>query len=203
MNNKIHTIGYSTFELEEFIKTIKSHGITAVADVRSSPYSKFKPEFNKKEFQKELKKKDLAYVFLGQELGARVDMPDCYIDNKVDFKLVAQHDIFLNGIDRIKTGMEKFNIVLMCAEKDPITCHRTILICRALRALKIEILHILEHGQIEKHFDTEQRLLALFGLEEPSLFETSEQRINHAYDLQAEKIAYTPKNEFLEESHHY
>ncbi|MFO8241095.1 MAG: hypothetical protein R6T90_08860, partial [Dissulfuribacterales bacterium] len=88
-------------------------------------------------------------------------------------------------------------------EKDPITCHRTILICRALRALKIEILHILEHGQIEKHFDTEQRLLALFGLEEPSLFETSEQRINQAYDLQAEKIAYTPKNEFLEESQHY
>jgi len=202
MNNKIYTIGYSTFEIEEFIRVIKSHGITAVADVRSSPYSKFKPEFNKKDFQKELNKNDLAYVFLGQELGARVDMPDCYVDNKVDFKLVAQHDIFLNGITRIRTGMEKFNIVLMCAEKDPITCHRTILICRALRALKINISHILEDGQLEKHSDSEQRLLTLFDLQEPSMFETTEQRINQAYDLQAEKIAYTPKHVLLEESYH-
>ncbi len=201
MENKIYTIGYSTFELDDFIRIIKSYGITAVADVRSSPYSKFKPEFNKKEFQKELKKNDLAYVFLGQELGARVDMPDCYINNKVNFKLVAQHDIFLNGITRIKTGMEKYNIVLMCAEKDPITCHRTILICRTLRALKIEIFHILGNRQIEKHSDTEQRLLALFDLQEPSIFETTEQRINQAYDLQAEKIAYTPKHELIEGSY--
>lgn len=202
MENKIYTIGYSTFEIDEFIRIIKSHGITAVADVRSSPYSKFKPEFNKKEFQKELKKSDLTYVFLGQELGARVDMPDCYVNNKVDFKLVAQHAFFLNGITRIRTGMEKYNIVLMCAEKDPITCHRTILICRALRAFKIEILHILENGQIERHSDIEQRLLTLFNLQEPSIFETTEQRINQAYDLQAERIAYTPKHELLEESYH-
>lgn len=201
MENKIHTIGYSAFEIDDFIRTIKSHGITAVGDVRSSPYSKFKPEFNKKDLQKELKKNDLAYVFLGQELGARVDMPDCYVNNKVDFRLVAQHDIFLNGIARIRAGMEKYNIVLMCAEKDPITCHRTILICRALRALKIEIFHILENGQIEKHSDTEQRLLTLFDLQEPSIFETTEQRINQAYDLQAEKIAYTPKHELLEGSY--
>jgi len=201
MENQIYTIGYSTFELDEFIRTIKSHGITAVADVRSSPYSKFKPEFNKNDFQKELIKNDLAYVFLGQELGARVDMPDCYVNNKVNFKLVARHDIFLSGIARIKTGMEKYNIVLMCAEKDPITCHRTILICRALRVLKIEICHILENGQIEKHSDLEQRLLTLFDLQEASIFETTEQRINQAYDLQAEKIAYTPKHELLERSY--
>ena len=98
--------------------------------------------------------------------------------------------------------MEKFNIVLMCAEKDPITCHRTILICRALRALKLEIFHILENGQLEKHSEAERRLLALFNLEEPSFFETIEQRINQAYDLQAEKIAYTLKHELLDESYH-
>ncbi|MBU0464488.1 MAG: DUF488 domain-containing protein, partial [Proteobacteria bacterium] len=85
MENKIYTIGYSTFSIEDFIETIKSYGITAVADVRSSPYSKFKPEFNKKNFQKKLSEHNIVYVFLGPELGARVDMPECYVNNKVDF----------------------------------------------------------------------------------------------------------------------
>jgi uncharacterized protein (DUF488 family) len=200
MENIIYTIGYSTFSIDEFIGTIKSYDITAVADVRSSPYSKFKPEFNKKDFQKELFEHNIAYVFLGSELGARVDMPECYVNNKVDFKLVAQHNIFHSGINRVRTGMEKFSIALMCAEKDPITCHRTILICRELRALNIKIFHILENGKIEKHSDAEKRLLTLFDLHDPSIFETTEQRLDQAYDLQAEKIAYKTKHDILEES---
>ena len=190
MNNEIFTIGYSTFSLEVFLNTLKKYRINAVADVRSQPYSKFKPEFNHETLKKELSKNNIAYVFLGEECGARVNNPKCYIDGKVSYDLVAQTPKFKNGLERIKKGMKKYNIVLMCAEKDPITCHRAILVCRNLQSAGIKIKHILSNGRVEKHKNSEQRLLSLFNLNHPELFRSDEQRLNDAYSQQADKIAY-------------
>lgn len=190
MNKEIFTIGYSSFSLEVFLNTLKKYKITAVADVRSRPYSQFKPEFNRESFKEKLSKENIAYVFLGEECGARVDDPECYINGKVNYDLVAQNQKFKNGIERIKKGMEKHNIVLMCAEKDPITCHRTILVCRNLQSAGVKIKHILSNGKIEKHKDSEHRLLRLFKLNHPEMYRSDEQRLNDAYSRQGEKIAY-------------
>lgn len=198
MNKVIFTIGYSSFSLEVFINTLKKYKITAVADVRSQPYSQFKPEFNRDSIKGELSKNNIAYVFLGEECGARVDDPKCFINGKVNYDLVAQSQKFKKGLERIKKGMEKFNIVVMCAEKDPITCHRTILVCRNLQSSGVTIRHILSNGRIEKHKESEQRLLRLFKLYHPDMFRSDEQRLNDAYSLQGEKIAYEtaePENE--------
>lgn len=198
MNKNIFTIGYSSFSLEAFIETLKKYKISAVADVRSTPYSQFKPEFNRESLKEELSKNNIAYVFLGEECGARVNDPNCYINGKVDYDLVAKSQKFKVGIERIKRGMEKYKIVLMCAEKDPITCHRTILICRNLHYASIQINHILSDGRCENHKDSELRLLKLFNLSDPDLFRSDEQRLNDAYSRQGEKIAYEiaePSNE--------
>ena len=198
MSKNIFTIGYSSFSLEAFIETLKKYKISAVADVRSTPYSQFKPEFNRESLKEELSKNNIAYVFLGEECGARVNDPNCYINGKVDYDLVAKSQKFKVGIERIKRGMEKYNIVLMCAEKDPITCHRTILICRNLHYASIQINHILSDGRCENHKDSELRLLKLFNLSDPDLFRSDEQRLNDAYSRQGEKIAYEiaePSNE--------
>lgn len=200
MNNEIFTIGYSSFSLEVFLNTLKKYKITAVADVRSQPYSKFKPEFNRESFKEVLSKNNIAYVFLGEECGARVDDSKCYTNGKVNYDLVAQNQIFKNGLKRIKKGMEKYNIVLMCAEKDPITCHRTILVSRNLQSAGVKIKHILSNGRVEQHKDSEQRLLKLFNLNYPEMFRSDEQRLNDAYSRQGEKIAYEtaePLNENL------
>lgn len=200
MNNEIFTIGYSTFSLDVFINTLKKFQINAVADVRSQPYSQFKPEFNRDCLKEELSKNNIAYVFLGEECGARVDDQKCYVNGKVNYDLVAQNQKFKNGIERIKKGMEKYNIVIMCAEKDPITCHRTILVCRNLQFDGVTIKHILSNGRVEEHKDSEQRLLRLFKLNHPDMFRSDEQRLNDAYSLQGEKIAYEtaePQNENL------
>ena len=87
--------------------------------------------------------------------------------------------------------MQKYQITLMCAEKDPISCHRTILICRNLRSNDIQILHLLGSGTIEEHKVTEKRLMKLYNLDQPNLFLTEAQRLEEAYDLQGEKIAYS------------
>ncbi len=192
MSIDIFTIGYSSFSIEVFIKLIKHYKINAVADVRSQPYSQFKPEFNRERFKEELLKNNIAYVFLGEACGARVDDPNCYMDGKVNYDLLAKKRIFKSGIERIKKGMETFNIVLMCAEKDPITCHRTILVCRNLQSVGVSIKHILSNGRVENHKDSEQRLLRLFKLSQrqSDMFRSDKQKLNDAYALQGKKIAY-------------
>lgn len=189
MNKEIFTIGYSSFLLEVFLNTLIKYNITAIADVRSQPYSQFKPEFNRENLKEKLSKYNIAYVFLGEECGARIDDQKFYTNGKVDFSLVAKNPIFKKGLDRIKKGMEKFIIALMCTEKDPITCHRTILVCRNLLSAGIDIKHILSNGRVEEHKESEQRLMRLFNLNNQDMFRSEKQRIEYAYSRQGEKIA--------------
>lgn len=188
--NELFTIGYSTHSLETFLRSMKKFKISAVADVRSSPYSKFKPEFNREIFEKFLQKHNIAYVFLGDYCGARVEDPFCYVNGKVNYNLVSKNTKFKEGLERIKKGMENYRVALMCAEKDPITCHRTILICRNIVSEKINIKHILSNGNVEEHKDSEYRLLKLYNLNNPELFRNEQQRLDEAYSRQGEKIAY-------------
>lgn len=188
--NTIYTIGYAPLTLDTFVTILEKHQISAVVDVRSSPYSKFKPEFNKKTLKDYLNAHKIAYVFLGDYCGARVDDPSCYVNGKVDYEIVAKSKKFKDGLERIKKGMENYRIIIMCAEKDPITCHRTILICRNLRSDGIKIKHILGNADVEEQKDSEFRLMKLFKLHHPDLFRTEEQRIDDAYTRQGEKIAY-------------
>lgn len=88
----------------------------------------------------------------------------------------------------------------MCAEIDPINCHRTILVCRNLRSVDIKISHILSNGRLEDHIKTEKRLMKLFHLYQPDLFKTESERLEEAYDLQGERIAYKENGSFEEEN---
>ena len=187
---ELYTIGHSTHSIEEFIKLLTIHSITAVCDVRSMPYSQFTPQFNRELLQKELKKHNVSYVFLGEELGARSNNTNCYVNGKVQYACLAQEPKFYHGINRLVEGLKNFRIVLMCAEKDPISCHRTILICRNLRSRDIEIKHILEDGKIESNIDFEHRLLEMSKIPQNNLFTSNKDLIEQAYDIQGEKIAY-------------
>jgi len=188
--NKLYTVGHSTHTIEQFVRLLKMHGITAICDVRSQPYSKFNPQFNKENLRDELKNARIAFVFLGKELGPRSDNPACYLNGKVQYQRLAETELFRQGLIRIKEGMKSYRIALMCAEKDPLMCHRMILVSRYLRS-DAEILHILEDGTVENNRDSEKRLMQLFGIVQ-ELFDSSiEDAIQRAYDKQSEKIAYT------------
>ncbi len=137
------------------------HGINTVCDVRSSPYSRFTPQFNRETLKEELIRQRITYIYLGAELGPRSPDPSCYENGKVQFERLAQKEIIQQGLNRLRKGMATHRIALMCAEKDPLTCHRTILICRHLRDDDVLIRHMLEDGSCEDHSDTEKRLLQL------------------------------------------
>ena len=189
--SELFTIGHSTHLVERFIDLLKTHGITALCDVRSSPYSRFTPQFNREALKDELLRHRIIYLYLGAELGPRSSDPTCYEGGKVQYNRLAGKDFFQQGLVRLRKGMTTYRIALMCAEKDPLTCHRMLLICRNLRGNDIVIRHILEDGSLEDNRDTEMRLMKQSKIDPADLFSSEEDQIQRAYDLQSEKVAYT------------
>lgn len=189
-DNRVYTIGHSTHPIEKLIALLKQHGITALADVRSRPYSRMNPQFNREELKDALKRNDIAYVFLGKELGARTEDPSCYVNGKVSYERLAQTELFRQGLERVEEGMRRYRVALMCAEKDPLACHRTILVARHLRARGVEVEHILENGTLENHEAAIGRLLKQLKLPEDDMFRSREELMDEAYRMQGERIAY-------------
>ena len=190
MKADIFTIGHSTQTSSQFLQRLKRHGITAVADVRSSPYSRRNPQFNREELRLALKAEGVRYVFLGKELGARSDDECCYVNDKVKYRLLARTESFRSGIARVIEGSENFRITLMCAEKDPLDCHRTILVARELEKLGRCVQHILIDGRLESHTHAVVRLVEQLGLSNQDMFRSEDSTINEAYDRQEDRIAY-------------
>lgn len=188
--NPIFTIGHSTHSLDRFIALLKQHGVTAVADVRSAPYSRFNPQFNKAELERSLKAEGIRYVFLGRELGARSDDPACYDKGRVQYARLARTEAFRQGIERLKHGAAEHRIACMCAEKEPLECHRTLLVARALDAEGIEVAHIHADGRLETHTAAMDRLLDLTGLPRDDLFRSRADLVAEALARQEEQVAY-------------
>ena len=169
---------------------LKQHGIQAVADVRSSPYSQYNPQFNREPLQRALQEHAISYVFLGDELGARRSERECYVNDRADYALISLTPAFNSGIDRVIRGAAKMRIALMCSEKDPLDCHRCILVSPHLRKRGVRVSHILADGSVESHDQAESRLLHSLELPEHELFRSSEEIAAEAYKLRGEKIAY-------------
>ena len=187
----LFTIGHSNHEMPEFVSLLRQHRVTAIGDVRSHPYSRFHGQFNRETFEELLKRAGIRYVFLGRELGARRSERESYHEKQARYDLIARLPAFREGLDRLRHGVQTHRIALVCAEKDPITCHRTVLVCRHLRADPIQIRHILDDGSIETMEQAETRLLAAVKLPTEHLFRPRSELIEQAYDLQGERIAYT------------
>ena len=187
----VYTIGHSNSTAEHLLERLEQHGITAVADVRSRPYSRFNPQFNREALVGILKNSRREYVFLGDELGARSEDPACYRDGRAQYALIAQTPLFARGIERLMAGMEKFRVVILCAEKEPLSCHRSILIARYLHERNVDVRHILEDGSLEDHDALLLRLLTLHGIQENNLFYTRDELVALAYQKQAEDIEYS------------
>lgn len=191
MERVLYTVGHSTHSLKEFTELLEQHSVNAVADVRSSPYSRRNPQFNREGLQDELSRRGIAYVFLGGELGARSSDPRCYREGKVQYNRLAATDSFRSGLERLKKGVDRYRLALVCAESDPLQCHRTILVCQQLKTTDLEILHILKTGEVESHRDAEERLLHSHRLSQADLFLPRDDQLTKAYALQEARIAYS------------
>jgi uncharacterized protein (DUF488 family) len=190
MDGVVYTVGHSNYPPERFLELLTLHGIALVGDVRSRPYSRMNPQFNRENLNRMLSAGGIAYLFLGRELGARSEDPACYSGGKVQYDRLARTELFRQGLERVCESLKTHRLALMCAEKDPLECHRTILVSRELRRRGVAVRHILEDGALESHEDTLTRLRGKLKLPEYDLFSTPEEVIEEAYRRQGERIAY-------------
>lgn len=192
MNEVVFTVGHSTHSIDTFLGLLDLHGISAICDVRSSPYSRFNPQYNKDALSNSLREHGIKYVFLGKELGARSNDPSCYSDGRVQYGALAQTELFRSGIKRVRVGVERgYRMALMCAEKDPLDCHRTVLVARNLEREGFNVSHILSDGSLETQDEAAARLVKQFNLNLDDLFLSAQDVTDKAFRKQEEKIAYT------------
>ena len=187
------TVGHSNHPLETFVLLLQQHDVTTLADVRSMPYSRFNPQFNRKSLGAALQAQGIAYRFMGHALGGRPEDRSCYEDGRVRYDRLARTSLYREGIDQVveTAGVER--LALMCAEKEPLDCHRTLLVGRSLAARGVAVTHILADGTLEPHDDTMDRLLDSVKLPRGDLLHSKEELIEQALALKEGRIAYTSR----------
>ena len=196
----LFTIGHSTHQLEIFLELLRRHEVSVVADVRSAPYSRYCPQYNRGSIASSLKEHGIKYVFLGGELGARADDQSCYANGRVQYSRLAERQEFLEGIERLKKGVLNQRIALMCAERNPLECHRTLLVAQALDKEGLEVQHIHSDGQLERHRNAMDRLLDVVGLPHEDLFRTKEELLAEALARQEERFAHREETQTTDEA---
>ncbi len=195
----LFSIGHSNIPAERFTAMLRDAGVNAVADVRSTPASRFCPWFSAKNLAPLLAHEGIEYLSYGNELGGRPRDPALYCDGVADYEAMARQDEFKMGLERLCADAGHRRVCMMCAEREPLDCHRCLLLTRELAARGLAIGHILHDGTIEKHDQTEQRLLAL-DREDDDLFVTGNlyitglgERLAAAYRRRARAVAYRTK----------
>ncbi len=185
------TIGHSNHSPERFIELLHGAGVTAVADVRSAPYSRHAPQFNRDRLRDDLDRAGIAYVFLGRELGGRPAEREFYADGVADYEKMAQAPAFVAGLERVIVGAQSHRVALMCSERDPLTCHRCLLVGRALAERGARVSHILDSGERVSHTAIEDELLARTGRAGDDLFAPRAERLAAAYREHTRKVAFS------------
>lgn len=193
---EIYTIGYSGFKIEDFINTLKKYNINSVIDVRSNPHSQFYVDYNKENLENTLKTNKIIYRNYKDEFGARQEDKSFYTNGCLNFKAFSQSKIFQSGLKKIINAMPLgYTFVLMCSEKEPIRCHRNIMVARVFFEQGYEVKNILSDGTYVTQDEIEKELVNIYypNREQLSLLSeplTWNEMVENCYKLQNHKIGY-------------
>lgn len=191
----LFTVGHSNLDFEQFAQLLRDSAVELLVDVRSRPQSSRFPQFSQPGFQRLLAAEGIAYLFLGEELGGRPDDPDAYRANGlVDYRARRKSYAFRAGLERLLKELETHTLAMMCAEEDPLECHRFLMICPELVRAGIQPRHIRKGSRIETQEAAENRLLEAAGfgaVAANTLFpEARLEALEKAYEVYGEKFAF-------------
>jgi len=190
MSFDLLSIGHSNIAAERFLAVLRDVGVDAIADVRSTPFSRRFPWFSGKTLAATLTQHGMTYLAYGDTLGGRPRDAVLYRDGVADYEAMARQPDFQTGLDRLLADAARSRVCLMCAEREPLDCHRCLLVARSLAERGLTIGHILHDGTVEPHAATEQRLLALTGASDDLFVTGQDERLAAAYRRRARAVAY-------------
>jgi uncharacterized protein (DUF488 family) len=190
----LFSIGHSNIPAERFLALLQGAGVNAVADVRSTPHSRFCPWFSHKPLAAALSAAGIGYTPMGDTLGGRPRGDTLYRDGAADYEAMAIEPRYVTGLDRLLEVAARSRVCLICAEREPLDCHRCLLVARSLAGRGAAVGHILHDGAVEAHAETERRLLALDEKAVPQtcdLFTSGQhERLAAAYRRRARAVAF-------------
>lgn len=188
--SELFTVGHSNHAFDAFAALLAASGIERVCDVRSVPHSRRFPWFGRRALAERLASLGVDYAFLGAELGARRTEPELVVDGRTDYERIAQSAEFLRGLAALRASASERRTAILCAERDPLDCHRAILVARHL-AGELAVRHLLGDGTSETHGELEARLLRRCG-SGAELFADRGARLAEAYERRGREIAFRP-----------
>ena len=188
----VHTIGHSDIDREKLMDRLEQNGVELVADLRSTPYSRHAPQFNREELACALGQRGIGYIHMGEDLGGRPTEDRLYDEQgRASYRLMALEPKFQEGVRQLaQTAMER-RLALLCTEPDPLRCHRALLAAPALEEAGVPVVHITGDGKGVSHKELMGRLTASWGL--PGLEEqgmTEWQMMERAVESQARRVAH-------------
>ena len=204
MENDLFSVGHSNHDWPRLLALLHGAGVTAVADVRSSPYSKRYPHFNKGPLESALLASGIGYVYLGDLLGGRPNSRALYdSEGRADYDAIRATPAFRRGLERLLEGAARYRVAMLCGEDDPLDCHRGLMITPALGELGVSPRHLRKDGTVETTAAMEQRLLKETKLDErlqADLFHTPDEAeiraiMAEAYRQMAKKKAFQLQEE--------
>ncbi len=146
----IYTLGHSRHGFDAFVALARRHGVGTVVDVRGQPWSRYNPQFNREPFEAALSQAGIGYRWEGERLSGRPQDRRFYgPDGKVDWDALRQWPPLADGLDEIRALAGRTCLALVCAEEDPLRCHRRGLLTAPLIARGAEIRHIRKTGDVE------------------------------------------------------
>ncbi|MGH9532526.1 MAG: DUF488 family protein, partial [Terriglobales bacterium] len=185
----------SAAQLSTLLETLQQFQVGLLIDVRSKPQSFRHPHFDRVELEQALPAAGIRYLFAGEDLGGRPDDPAAYASNGVvDYRKRRKSYAFQTGLERVEAELAQYDLALMCAEEDPLQCHRFLMIGPELVAHGLEPLHIRKGGILETQKQAEDRLLdaqQFSAVAGASLFSADRATaLESAYDTQARQCAF-------------
>lgn len=161
MSITVYTVGHSTHTAGAFIRLLRLHKVSVLADARSVPYSRYNPQFNRESLAESVQAAGLEYLYLGDMLGGRVSG-----DRFSGYAALRRTTSFKEGLAALVNVAASSTTAMMCAEQDPIGCHRAFLVSQALEQRRVHVEHILSSGQLESHYSLINRLLKCYGMDD-------------------------------------
>jgi uncharacterized protein (DUF488 family) len=190
---QVWTIGHSNHPYDRFRDLLHEAGISAIADIRTAPFSRRFPHFNADNLSSNLRQDGIAYVSLGKQLGGRPTSTSLYTAGVANYEAMATTKEFCEGLKRVVDGARTHRVALMCSEQNPLDCHRCLLVGRALSQRGVQVNHLLANGRTMSQYDVEQNLLRLAGRHDADLLMSPEQRLAAAYRQRAFGVGFQRK----------
>ncbi len=145
MTRKLHTVGYERASVEDFIATLRNAKVSRVIDVRAVPVSR-KRGFSKNILRASLEEQGIEYLHISAlgnpKPGREAAKAGRFSEFTRIYKAHLRSSQARRGLNLAAHVASEVSTCLLCFERDPVVCHRTLVAERVSFLTGFEVKHL-------------------------------------------------------------